>query len=111
MRAGKKHPIRGFLAGLLLGLSVAQVVIVFNVIALGTATPWIVVLACIVFGVLWSLVGPARRHRTKGTKAQPEPPASVGSAAAAKPAASSVESATPSAGTEPSSEGETPPKD
>jgi hypothetical protein len=63
MNAGKRHPIRGFFAGLLLGLSVAQMLIAFRVVALGTVTPIIVVVVLTIFGVLWALYGPARARK------------------------------------------------
>jgi hypothetical protein len=101
MKRGKKHPIRGFFAGLLLGLAVAQLLIVFSVIALGTSTPWIVVLACIVFGVLWSLFGPARLRGSRPASEVQEPsavtstPQSDMSSAAAAPGTSATADAPP----------------
>jgi len=67
MKAGKKHPIRGFFAGLLLGLAVAQLLVVFKVLVFGDAAMWIVVVVLTVVGALWSLMGPTRAR--KGSKA------------------------------------------
>jgi hypothetical protein len=60
----KRHPIRGFVWGLVLGLGVALILVNFAVIALGTLTPWVITLAFAVLGVLWGLFAPAK---TKGT--------------------------------------------
>jgi uncharacterized membrane protein SpoIIM required for sporulation len=46
------RPIRGFFAGLMLGLGVAILLIVFAVIALGTLTPYIIVVVGVVLGTL-----------------------------------------------------------
>ena len=46
------RPVRGFFAGLMLGLGVAILLIVFAVIALGTLTPYIIIVAGVVLGVL-----------------------------------------------------------
>lgn len=59
----KRRPIRGALWGLLLGIGVTALLIMYSVIAVGTLTPWVVLLAFIVLGVLWGLFGPAKRTR------------------------------------------------
>ena len=69
MAAGKKHPIRGFFAGLFLGLAVAQLLFVFKVIALDTIF-WIIVVVLTVAGVLWSLYGPARGRKRSSAAAK-----------------------------------------
>jgi hypothetical protein len=59
----KRRPIRGALWGLLLGVGVTALLIMYSVIAVGTLTPWVVLLVFIVLGVLWGLFGPAKRTR------------------------------------------------
>jgi hypothetical protein len=56
----KRHPIRGFLWGLIAGLGLAFILINFAVIALGTLTPWAITLGVGLLGLLWGLFGPAR---------------------------------------------------
>jgi hypothetical protein len=46
------RPIRGLLAGLSLGIGVALLLIVFAVIALGTLTPYIIVIVGVIVGLL-----------------------------------------------------------
>ena len=46
------HPVRGFFGGLFLGLGVALLLIVFAVIALGTLTPYIIIVIGAVIGLL-----------------------------------------------------------
>ena len=46
------RPIRGLLAGLSLGIGVALLLIVFAVIALGTLTPYIIIVVGVVIGLL-----------------------------------------------------------
>ena len=46
--------VRSVLAGLLLGVGIAVLLIVFGVIALGTLTPYIVIVVGLVLGVAWS---------------------------------------------------------
>ncbi|MBM3673195.1 MAG: hypothetical protein FJW86_13600 [Actinobacteria bacterium] len=63
MNTGKRHPIRGFFAGLFMGLAVAQFFVVFKVVALSTITPWIVVVVLTILGVVWALFGPTRARK------------------------------------------------
>jgi hypothetical protein len=56
----KRHPIRGFIFGLLLGLGVAMVLISYSIIPLGIATPWVVIAAGAIVGLLLGLFGPPR---------------------------------------------------
>ena len=55
-----RHPIRGGLYGLVMGLGLALILIGRSVIALGTLTPIIVVLLGVVAGVVWGSFGPAK---------------------------------------------------
>lgn len=59
----QRRPIRGALWGLLLGIGATALLIMYSVIAVGTLTLWVVLLAFIVLGVLWGLFGPAKRTR------------------------------------------------
>jgi len=63
MARAKRHPVRGILAGLLTGIGAALLLVVFSVIALGTLTPYLCMVAGAVAGLLWALVGPTRRRR------------------------------------------------
>jgi hypothetical protein len=60
MTGVKRHPIRGFFGGLFLGLGIAQLLIVFKVVVLGSVVPAIVVIVVTVLGVVWALYGPVR---------------------------------------------------
>ena len=62
----KRHPVRGFFAGLLVGLGVALLGIVTSQIALGTIPPYLCIVVGIVLGVLWAMFGPARTQRIEG---------------------------------------------
>ena len=59
----KRHPIRGALFGLLLGIGTAALLIMYAVIALGTLTPIVVIVLGVVVGVLWGMFGPAKGSR------------------------------------------------
>jgi uncharacterized protein YacL len=63
MSSVKRHPVRGFFAGLLVGLGVALLGIVTSQIALGTIPPYICIVVGIVLGVLWAMFGPTRGRR------------------------------------------------
>ena len=68
----KRHPIRGFLYGILLGLGLMLLVVGQGIAALGTWPPFIVLIAGIVIGTLWGTFGPA-----KGPKGPPPAGATV----------------------------------
>lgn len=65
-----RHPVRGAIWGLLLGLSVAIYLVLFRVVPFGD---WLVlglaVLAGVVAGVVWAYVAPPRRPK----EPEPEP--------------------------------------
>ena len=56
----KRHPIRGALWGLTMGVGLAAALIGFAVIAAGTLTPYVVALGGVVIGVLWGMLAPAK---------------------------------------------------
>lgn len=90
----KRHPIRGALWGLLLGIGATGLLIMFSVIAVGTLTPWVVLLAFIVLGVLWGLFGPAKRTRDlppSRVRSVPTASTAPGAAAGAAGAAATAE--------------------
>ena len=64
-----RHPIRGALAGLVLGLGMSLLLISFSVIALGTLTPLVIVGLFLVLGVLVATLVPPL-----GRGAAPQPP-------------------------------------
>lgn len=56
----RRHPIRGAIWGLLVGLGVALILIGQAVIAMGTLSPPVVVLVGLLLGVAWGMLAPAR---------------------------------------------------
>ncbi len=56
----KRHPIRGLLYGILLGLGLMLLVVGQGIAALGTYPPFIVLIVGIVAGTLWGMYGPAK---------------------------------------------------
>lgn len=81
----RRHPVRGFLYGIVLGLGLALIAIGQSWTALGTWPPFLLLLVGVVVGVIWSTVGPA-----KGPKVAPEVAASIAAEAAASAAAAVV---------------------
>jgi len=59
----KRHPIRGILSGLLLGLGMALLVMVFGKAPFATLTPYVCIAAGIVAGLAMGLGGPTRGRR------------------------------------------------
>lgn len=76
----RRHPIRGFFWGLLMGIGITVLLIVTNTVAIGTIAPWLVLVFSTMFGILWGLFAPPR-------KAKDEPTIPVEPVAAAAPAA------------------------
>lgn len=58
----KRHVVRGVLAGLMLGLGLALLVLVYGKAPFGIATPYVCLGAGLVAGVCVGLSGPARRR-------------------------------------------------
>lgn len=59
----KRHLIRGLLSGLLLGLGLALLVIVYGKAPFGVATPYVIVICGVMAGLVNALVGPTRTTR------------------------------------------------
>jgi hypothetical protein len=51
-RVKKRHPFRGLFFGLLLGLGLGLMAIIYGFYALGPLTPWILVILGIVLGLV-----------------------------------------------------------
>jgi hypothetical protein len=65
-RKRKPHPIRGLFGGLLLGLGVLILLVLFGAAAFTSWVPFLVILlACIAVGVLLSLFGPTVREERR----------------------------------------------
>ena len=76
------HPIRGLFGGLFLGIGVAMLLVVFAVIALGTLTPYIIIVIGVVIGLLigsfvdrapWRGGSPATASATPASGSGPAP--------------------------------------
>jgi hypothetical protein len=60
----QRHPVRGGLFGLLLGLGVAIYLMIFSIAPLLEYTiPIVAVVGCTVLGVLWAYIAPAKKPR------------------------------------------------
>jgi hypothetical protein len=81
-KKGKRHPIKGALGGLFLGLAVVLLLVIFSISPVKTFTPYyFVVGGCFLLGLLWGIFGPARRRKSKAPA--PKQPVPVGPSAAA----------------------------
>ena len=56
----KRHPIRGFLWGLMMGLGLAVVAVVIKVMTLSLTNVIVMVAIGVVFGIVWGLFGPEK---------------------------------------------------
>ena len=72
-RGISRHPIRGALYGLLLGLGIATYLVIFSVITFGWLVPVIVTMLGVVVGVAWSLFAPPKGTAPPVTPASPPP--------------------------------------
>jgi FtsH-binding integral membrane protein len=62
--ARKRHPIRGAIAGLLLGLGVIILLIVYGKATFTSSVPFLIILLVgLVLGILVGLFGPARKAK------------------------------------------------
>lgn len=59
----KRHPIRGGLYGIVLGLGLALLFIGRKIVTLDSAVPIILVVVGIVIGVLWGMFAPAKKPK------------------------------------------------
>lgn len=55
-----RKPIRGFLYGIVFGLGLMLLAVGQGIAALGTWPPFLILIAGIVIGTLWSIFGPAK---------------------------------------------------
>jgi predicted lipid-binding transport protein (Tim44 family) len=87
-KRGKRHPIKGAIAGLCLGLGLSLLLLIFSIWVVKDFTPYYILIgACVVIGILWGILAPARRRRRKGApKAAAVPVAAAASPAAPAPA-------------------------
>lgn len=78
MRTRNYHPLRGFFGGLFLGLGIALLLVLYGKIAFGTLTPYVIILAGVVLGVVWAYIAPVRGRGGGGdggvNVAAPPPP-------------------------------------
>jgi hypothetical protein len=73
--ARRHHPVRGFVGGLLIGLGVALLLFLYGKIAFGTLTPYVIILAGVLLGLVWTYLAPARnRGGGDGNDVAPPPP-------------------------------------
>jgi hypothetical protein len=73
----KRHPIRGFLYGIMFGLGLALVAIGQSWAALGTLPPFILFIVGIIIGTAWATFGPAKGPKGAGPSTpapEPDPP-------------------------------------
>ena len=82
--ATKRRPIRGFLYGIVFGLGLALIAIGQGWAALGTWPPFLIFVAGVIIGTLWSMFGPAK-----------DPKPDQGSTGASDPAPEVAESPPP----------------
>ena len=71
----KRHPIRGFLWGLMTGLGVALLLMVFSIVPLSIPTLGIYAGASAVLGLLWGSFGPPKQPKGAAPTTPPPPPA------------------------------------
>ncbi len=55
-----RRPVLGVFSGLLFGIGVAVLLFTYSEIAIGTLTPYVIIVLGVLIGLVWSLVGPAR---------------------------------------------------
>jgi hypothetical protein len=102
-QAVKRHPVRGLLWGLLLGVGLTGLLILTNVVAIGTITPWVILIFCVLFGIAWGLFAPPKKAKGDPPLAtEPLPPSEAvppGDPAAPAEPAAPVEAGVPEATT------------
>ena len=70
----KRRPVRGAIGGLLLGIGVAVLLLVYGKASFGKWTPVIIVAAGLVVGIAVGLAGPTTRREVVVTTPQGPPP-------------------------------------
>jgi predicted lipid-binding transport protein (Tim44 family) len=73
----KRHPIRGFVWGLIAGLGVGLLLTVLSVIALSISTLVVYATATAVLGAVWGLIGPPKKPRGAAPDIATETPAAA----------------------------------
>ena len=81
----KRHPIRGFLYGIVFGLGLALTAIGQKWVALGTWPPLILFIVGLIVGTVWATFGPAKKPKGPAPDAVAEPPAEPEAPAEAQP--------------------------
>ncbi len=69
----RRHPIRGFFAGLLIGLGISILLVIYGLAPLGQATVLVVLLLCAVLGVAVAWFLPPRRVAVAAKEELPRP--------------------------------------
>lgn len=69
----KRHPIRGGLYGLILGLGVAIYLVIFSVTPFSVSTAIVVTAIGLVVGILWGLFAPAKKPKGAGPTDEYQP--------------------------------------
>jgi hypothetical protein len=59
----KRHPFKAILSGILLGVGMMLLVMVYAKAPFGSITPWICLGSGVIAGLVLGLFGPARKHR------------------------------------------------
>lgn len=72
MESIKRHPVRGAIWGVILGLGLALIAIGQSWAALGTWPPFVFLLAGIVIGIAWSTFGPAKPVKSEASDGGPK---------------------------------------
>ena len=75
----KRHPVRGLLSGLFLGIGISLLLLSYGIAFAGTATPFVPLVVLPILGVAWSLVAPvpgggAAAAAAAGLQPPPAPP-------------------------------------
>lgn len=73
----KRHPIRGFVWGLITGLGVGLLLMVLSVIALSIPTLVVYTAVAAVLGAVWGLIGPPKKPRGAAPEVTTETPAAA----------------------------------
>ena len=61
----KRHPVRGALYGIVLGVGLAAIAIGRKLVALDSALPWVLLVLGIVVGGLWGAFAPPKKPRDR----------------------------------------------